>query len=76
MRRSSWIAGILSLVAPGLGQIYAGEGKRGAFVLVGAIGCGKPQRNTPTNRNGESDHFVRDSSRKVSLGLLDTKSSP
>jgi hypothetical protein len=37
MRRSSWIAGILSLVAPGLGQIYAGEGKRGAMVLVGAI---------------------------------------
>ena len=37
MRRSSWVAGILSLVAPGLGQIYAGEGKRGAMVLVGAI---------------------------------------
>ena len=37
MRRSSWIAGILSLVAPGLGQIYAGESKRGAMVLVGAI---------------------------------------
>ena len=37
MRRSSWIAGILSLVAPGLGQIYAGEGNRGAMVLVGAI---------------------------------------
>ena len=37
MRQSSSIAGILSLVAPGLGQIYAGEGKRGAIVLVGAI---------------------------------------
>jgi len=37
VRRSAWIAGILSLVAPGLGQIYAGEGTRGATVLVGAI---------------------------------------
>jgi len=36
MRRSSWIGGILSLIAPGLGQMYAGEGKRGAMILVGA----------------------------------------
>jgi TM2 domain-containing membrane protein YozV len=28
---------MLSLVAPGLGQIYVGEGRRGAMVLVGAI---------------------------------------
>ena len=37
MRQNSWIAGLLSLIAPGLGQIYAGEGTRGAVVLVGAI---------------------------------------
>lgn len=31
------IAGILSLIVPGLGQIYAGKGDRGAAILVAGI---------------------------------------
>ena len=31
------IAGLLSLIVPGLGQIYAGKGDRGAAILVAGI---------------------------------------
>ncbi len=37
MKRSWLVAGLLSLVVPGLGQIYAKEKNRGAAILVGAI---------------------------------------
>lgn len=40
MKRSPIIAGILSLVVPGLGQIYAGEGNKGAATIVAAIVIG------------------------------------
>ena len=37
MRRNRFIAGFLSLLVPGLGQIYGGRGARGAAILAGAI---------------------------------------
>jgi TM2 domain-containing membrane protein YozV len=37
MKRNPLIAGLLSLLVPGLGQIYGGRGDRGAAILVGAI---------------------------------------
>jgi TM2 domain-containing membrane protein YozV len=37
MKRNPLIAGLLSLLVPGLGQIYGGRGVRGAAILVGAI---------------------------------------
>jgi TM2 domain-containing membrane protein YozV len=37
MRRTPLVAALLSLLVPGLGQIYAGRGDRGAAILVGAI---------------------------------------
>jgi len=37
MSRSAFLAGALSLVIPGLGQIYAGKGERGAAILVAVI---------------------------------------
>ena len=37
MKRSPWLSGMLSLVIPGLGQIYCGEKNRGAAILFGAI---------------------------------------
>ncbi len=40
MRRNPFIAGLLSLLAPGLGQIVAGEGNKGAAVLAAAIVIG------------------------------------
>jgi TM2 domain-containing membrane protein YozV len=40
MRRNPWLAGLLSLLVPGLGQIYCGEGNRGAAILVAAIVIG------------------------------------
>ncbi|MGD8815298.1 MAG: hypothetical protein PVI78_12570 [Anaerolineales bacterium] len=40
MRRNSILAGLLSLVIPGLGQIYAGRGRKGALILFGAIVIG------------------------------------
>lgn len=40
MKRNSLLAGFLSLVVPGLGQIYCGEGTRGAAILVAAIVVG------------------------------------
>jgi hypothetical protein len=40
MRRNPWLAGFLSLLVPGLGQIYCGEGNRGAAILAAAIVIG------------------------------------
>jgi len=37
MKRNPFIAGLLSLFVPGLGQIYCGEGSRGAIIIVGGI---------------------------------------
>ena len=37
MKRNRFIAGLLSLLVPGLGQIYGGRGARGAAILAGAI---------------------------------------
>ena len=37
MKRRALFAGILSLLIPGLGQIYIGRGIRGAAILVAAI---------------------------------------
>jgi TM2 domain-containing membrane protein YozV len=40
MKRNPYIAGVLSLLAPGLGQIYAGRGNKGAAILFAAIVIG------------------------------------
>jgi hypothetical protein len=40
MRRNPFIAGILSLLVPGLGQIYGGEGNKGAAIIAAAIVIG------------------------------------
>jgi hypothetical protein len=40
MTRNPFIAGILSLLVPGLGQIYGGERNRGAAIIVAAIVIG------------------------------------
>ena len=40
MKRNPIIAGILSLLVPGLGQIYAGEGNKGAAIIAAAIVTG------------------------------------
>jgi hypothetical protein len=40
MRKNPIIAGILSLIIPGLGQIYKGEGSKGAAILAAAIVIG------------------------------------
>ena len=37
MKRSPIIAGFLSLIIPGLGQIYRGEGNKGALIIFAAI---------------------------------------
>jgi hypothetical protein len=37
MGRNPLLAGVLSLLVPGLGQIYAGESSRGAAVIMAAI---------------------------------------
>ena len=37
MKQNPIIAGILSFVVPGLGQIYRGQGNRGAIILFAAI---------------------------------------
>ena len=37
MNHSPFIAGILSLLVPGLGQVYAGESNKGAMIIVAAI---------------------------------------
>ena len=40
MRRNPTVAGLLSLIVPGLGQIYAGRGRKGAILLLAAIVIG------------------------------------
>jgi hypothetical protein len=40
MRRNPFIAGVLSLLVPGLGQIYGGEANKGAAVIAAAVGVG------------------------------------
>jgi TM2 domain-containing membrane protein YozV len=40
MSRSPFLAGLLSLLVPGLGQIYAGRGERGAAILIAVIVVG------------------------------------
>jgi hypothetical protein len=40
MSRSPLVAGVLSFLVPGLGQIVAGRGRRGATILVAAIVIG------------------------------------
>ena len=40
MNRRPLLAGVLSLVVPGLGQIVAGRGERGAAILIAAIVVG------------------------------------
>ena len=40
MKRNPIIAGILSLLVPGLGQIYAGESNKGAAIIAAAIVIG------------------------------------
>jgi TM2 domain-containing membrane protein YozV len=37
MKRSPWVAGLLSLAIPGLGQIYSGKGYKGAAIIFAAI---------------------------------------
>jgi hypothetical protein len=37
MKRNPIIAGLLSLLVPGLGQIYAGQGTKGGFIIAAAI---------------------------------------
>ena len=37
MNRRPLLAGFLSFLIPGLGQIYGGEGKKGAAILAAAI---------------------------------------
>ena len=40
MKRNRFVAGFLSLLVPGLGQIYVGRGARGGAILAGAIVIG------------------------------------
>lgn len=40
MNRNPFIAGILSLLVPGLGQIYGGEGNKGTAIIAAAIVIG------------------------------------
>jgi TM2 domain-containing membrane protein YozV len=37
MKKNPFIAAFLSLIVPGLGQIYCGEGKKGATIIFAAI---------------------------------------
>ena len=37
MKRNPFITALLSLMVPGLGQIYGGEGKKGATIIFAAI---------------------------------------
>ncbi len=37
MKKSSILAGFLSLIVPGSGQMYLGDGNRGAAILAAAI---------------------------------------
>jgi TM2 domain-containing membrane protein YozV len=40
MNRNPFVAGLLSLLIPGLGQIYGGRGDKGAVILATAIVIG------------------------------------
>ncbi len=40
MRNNPFIAGVLSLLVPGLGQIYAGQGDKGAMIIAAAVVIG------------------------------------
>ena len=40
MKRNPFIAGFLSLLVPGLGQIYAGKGDKGGVIIAAAIVIG------------------------------------
>jgi hypothetical protein len=40
MSRKPILAGVLSLVVPGLGQIYTGKSERGAAILISVIVVG------------------------------------
>jgi hypothetical protein len=40
MKRKPYLAGMLSMLVPGLGQIYAGEGDKGAAIITAAIVIG------------------------------------
>lgn len=40
MKRNPIVAGFLSALIPGLGQIYGGESNKGGFILVAAIVIG------------------------------------
>jgi TM2 domain-containing membrane protein YozV len=37
MKRNPFLASLLSLIIPGLGQIYCGDGKKGAAIIFAAI---------------------------------------
>ena len=36
-KRNPYLASLLSIPVPGLGQIYAGKGERGAAILIATI---------------------------------------
>ena len=40
MRRNPFLAGLISLFVPGLGQIYCGKSNKGAAILAAAIVIG------------------------------------
>ena len=40
MKRSPLLAGILSLLVPGLGQVYAGKGDKGAAIIASSVVVG------------------------------------
>jgi TM2 domain-containing membrane protein YozV len=40
MKRNPFVAGLLSLLVPGLGQIYGGESNKGAAVIAAAVVLG------------------------------------
>lgn len=37
MKRCPFVAGFLSLLVPGLGQVYCGTGNKGAAIMAGAV---------------------------------------
>ena len=40
MKNNPFVAGVLSLLVPGLGQIYAGQGDKGAMIIAAAVVIG------------------------------------
>ena len=63
MKHSPFVAGILSLLIPGLGQIYGGESNKGAAIITAAIVIGNLNililllisMANPTIQTGDSD---------------------